>query len=156
MPAPRRAAVALVACLLLGGVRADEKKADKEAAVKREWKRLNGTWEFTGSVSDGKKEAPKERVTLTLKDGKYTFMWGGKVVDEWALKIDPTSSPKSMDLTPSSGPTESNSYRAIYELKGNTLRVCLGQRGKPRPKAFEAKAGSGHTLVTYKRLTPKD
>jgi hypothetical protein len=34
--------------------------------------------------------------------------------------------------------------------------VCLARPGKPRPKAFESKAGSGHRLETYKRVKARD
>jgi uncharacterized protein (TIGR03067 family) len=146
-----------LALLLGGGVRADEKKADKAEAVKQEWKRLNGTWEFVRGVADGKEGLPpKEKATSTVEDGKYTIKAGGKVVMEGTFKLDPTTSPKSLDDTPSRGPNKGKTYPAIYEVKGDTLRVCIAQPGKPRPKALESKAGSGHTLITYKRVKPRD
>jgi uncharacterized protein (TIGR03067 family) len=152
------ATTGLVLAVLLGGaVRADEKEGDKEAAIKEEWKRLNGTWEPVRIVADGKEQpAPKEKATVTLKDGRYTVRQGGKVVGEGASKIDPSTSPKSLDITPGSGPTKGKTVPAIYEVKGDTHRVCIAGPGKPRPKAFEAKEGSGHTLVTYKRIKARD
>jgi uncharacterized protein (TIGR03067 family) len=146
-----------LALLLCSGVGADDKKEDKEAAVKEEWKRLNGTWELAGVVREGEKmPAPKEKVTVTLKDGKYTVRQGGKVTGEGTAKIDPTTRPKSADLSPSSGEAKGKTVLAIYEAKGDTHRLCLAPPGKPRPKSFEAEKGSGHTLYTYKRVKPRD
>jgi len=146
-----------LALLLGGGVRAGEKDGDKGEAVKKEWGRLNGTWEMVGAVDDGKElPAPKEKVTLTLKDGKYTVRQGGKVVAEGAAKLDPTTSPKSLDTTPSSGPGEGKTSLGIYEVKGDTYRVCFARPGQPRPKTFEAKKGSGDALYTHKRVKARD
>jgi uncharacterized protein (TIGR03067 family) len=146
-----------LAVLLGGGVRADEKDGDKGEAVKKEWERLNGTWETTRRVVDGKEEpAGKEKRTVTLKDGKYTIRAGGKVVGEGTFKIDPTASPKWLDITPSDGPDKGKTLLGIYEVKRDTLRICGAFPGKPRPKAFESKEGSGHALFTYKRAKPKD
>jgi uncharacterized protein (TIGR03067 family) len=146
-----------LALLLGGGAPADEKKADKAEAVKQEWKLLNGTWEAVSAVLDGKKmPAPKEKVTVTLRDGKYTVKQGDKVVAEGTGKIDPTTSPKSVDVTPSSGPDKGKTVLAIYEVKGDTQRVCFARPGKPRPKTFEAKKGSGDALYTHKRVKPRD
>jgi uncharacterized protein (TIGR03067 family) len=160
MPALRCTRFPLVACLALllgGGVRADEKKTDKEAAVKEEWKRLNGTWEWVRAAADGKEApAPKEKVTLTLKDGKATAKAGDKLLGEATAKVDPTTSPKSLDLTPAARGSKGKTVSAIYEVKGDTQRVCIAPPGKPRPKAFEAQEGSGHTLVTYKRVKARE
>ena len=156
----RRAGLAgLALALLLGGASADEKKTDraKARAVRKEWKRLNGTWEVTAVVSDGKEVTlPEEKTTVTLRDGKYAGAAGGRVVAQGTDEIDPTSSPKSMDITPATGEYSGKTYPAIYEVKGDTYRVCIAPPDKPRPRAFESEEGSGHTLITYKRLTPKD
>ena len=145
----------LALALLLCGVRAEE-KGDKREAAKKEWKLLNGTWEVTRLVVDGKEQPAPKGATLTLKDGKYTVRQGGKVVGEGASKVDPTASPKSLDLTPGGGPTKGKTVPAIYEVKGETLRLCFAPPGKPRPKALESRKGSGHTLDTYKRAKARD
>jgi uncharacterized protein (TIGR03067 family) len=146
----------LALALLLGGVRADEKEGDKGKAVKEEWKRLNGAWEVVRTVVDGKEQPAPKKATVTLKDGKYTVRQGGKVVAEGAGTVDPTTSPKSLDITPATGDYRGKTLSAIYEVKGDTQRVCIAPPGKPRPKAFEAKEGSGHRLTTYKRVKARD
>ena len=145
-----------LALLLGGGVRADEKKADKAEAVREEGKRLNGTWEVVSAVFDGTKQPVPRKATLTIKGDKYTVREGEKVVADGTFTVDPTATPKSLDGIPSSGPDKGKPHRGIYEVKGDTYRVCLAPPGKPRPKAFESKEGSGHALVTYKRAKPKD
>ena len=146
-----------LALLLGGGVLADEKDGDKGEAVKKEWKSLNGTWEAVRAVVDGKKmPAPKEKATVTVKDGKYTVRVGEKVASEGTAKIDPTTTPKSIDGTPATGESKGKTFLGIYEVKGDTRRICYAEPGKPRPKAFESKEGSGHRLATYKRAKTRD
>jgi uncharacterized protein (TIGR03067 family) len=144
--------------LLLGGVRADEEEGDKAEAVKQEWGKLNGTWEVVRSTSDGEEVSlpRKVKLALTLKDGKYTFRQGDEVIEEGTVKIDPTTTPKSMEISAATGPDKGKTFRSIYEVKGDTQRVCEAPPGKPRPKAFGAKEGSGHTLITYKRVKARD
>jgi hypothetical protein len=43
---------------------------------------------------------------------------------------------------------------AIYELKGDTLRVCYDLSGKARPSEFKAKPDTPLFLVNYKREKP--
>jgi uncharacterized protein (TIGR03067 family) len=145
-----------LAVLLGAGVLADEKKADKEEVAKKDWKLLNGTWEAVRAVKDGKEQPSKGKATMTFKDGKYTVKVGDKVAGEGTFNLDPTATPKSLDITPSSGPDKGKTGLAIYEVKEDSLRLCWAPGGKSRPKAFESKEGSGLFLVTFKRVKPKD
>ena len=40
----------------------------------------------------------------------------------------------------------------IYELDGDTLKVCYAIDGGKRPAEFKAKPGSKHVLIVFKRL----
>ena len=39
----------------------------------------------------------------------------------------------------------------IYELEGDTLKLCYSQPGKDRPKEFTAAKGSGQAMSVWKR-----
>jgi hypothetical protein len=47
-------------------------------------------------------------------------------------------------------------WKGIYALDGDTLMTCDNAPNpyKGRPTAFEAKTGSGHILITFKRAKP--
>ena len=49
------------------------------------------------------------------------------------------------------GPNKGKTFPAIYELAGDTLRVCYDLSGKKRPTEFKTKADTKLYLVTYKR-----
>jgi hypothetical protein len=42
-------------------------------------------------------------------------------------------------------------FYAIYELKGDTLRICYG--ADARPKEYSSEADSNRILAVYKRVT---
>src|SRR5947199_4199953 len=98
---------------------------------------------------------PQGGITLTFKDGKYTLKVGDEkdVEDEeGAAHIDPTTTPRSLDLRPTTGRYKGKTVLCIYEVKGDTLRLCIATPGKPRAKAFESKKGSGHSAITARRV----
>ena len=49
------------------------------------------------------------------------------------------------------GPNKKKTLRAIYELKGDSLRICYHLDGKPRPKKFETEPKTSIYLVNYQR-----
>jgi hypothetical protein len=40
---------------------------------------------------------------------------------------------------------------AIYEIRGDTMKICYDLGGKSRPKEFKSPADSQMFLVTYKK-----
>jgi uncharacterized protein (TIGR03067 family) len=56
-----------------------------------------------------------------------------------------------MDLTIKTPDGNERSVKGIYELEGDTLKLCTRDPGQDRPKEFTAKEGSGNTLTVYKR-----
>ena len=129
--------------LLCGPTAAEEKKDDAKA--------MNGLWNvekatFRGTdATDAFKEAK-----LTITDGKYSVEFSGQT-DEGTLKLDATKKPKTMDVLCTEGPNKGKTFPSIYELDGDTLKICYTLEGKDRPAGFESKEGTETLLVTYKR-----
>ena len=74
---------------------------------------------------------------------------------EGELELDAAESPKHFTLTFTKGPEKGNVNPGIYELDGDTWRICIATRGGGRPKRFATKAGSGHALETLVRKAPE-
>jgi hypothetical protein len=74
------------------------------------------------------------------------------------MTIDPTKTPKTMDVAVTGKPDDAQVLsKAIYELDGDTLRICAGE--EVRPEAFKTTAETGITqLMVLKRekRAPKD
>jgi uncharacterized protein (TIGR03067 family) len=147
--------VALCAPAAHGGNDAKEKA--KQEAVAKELKALEGTWEIVFVEVGGKKgmlpENQKER--LTFREKAFTAVQGEKVRDKGALHIDPTKKPKTLDMTSGGGANKGDVIRAIYELQGDEMRVCVSPPGQPRPTAFTTEAGSAHYIGTFRRVKDK-
>jgi uncharacterized protein (TIGR03067 family) len=113
---------------------------------------LQGTW-LPSSAELGGRPFPDEvrkSMKLVIKDDKYTVTVG-KQVDEGTIKLMPSATPKAMDITGTKGPNTSKTILAIYERKGDKLRICYDLSGKNRPVEFLAEPGTQRFLVEYQR-----
>ena len=135
------AAVLAVTTLLFSqNTRADDAKA------------IEGTWKVESAEAGGKKIESEDLMTLVVKitGARYEVRIKDKV-DAGTLALDEKQTPKTMDATDTEGDDVGKVVKAIYELNGDTLRVCYPLDGGERPKEFATKEGSPVLLVTYKR-----
>lgn len=124
---------------------ADKKKTDAELLV--------GVW-IPSSMKVAGKELPAEVVkTITVEltaEKKYISKVGDKT-DEGDVKIDDTATPKTMDLTGTSGPNKDKTFPCIYRMDGDTLTVCYNLFGADRPTSFDSTEANRMTVVVYDR-----
>jgi uncharacterized protein (TIGR03067 family) len=113
---------------------------------------------FVGGWTIEKAELGGMDITEHLKAMKFDIREGGKYTavlgeekDEGSFTIDPSKSPKEMDITSTGGPNKDKLIKAIYKLDGDTMTVCYELGGGDRPKQFESKKDTKGLLVTYKR-----
>lgn len=113
---------------------------------------IQGNWVPVAAEMGGQKmpEQTLRAFRLTLNGDKYTAK-NGEVTDIGTFKLDPTVKPKAMDITGTDGPNQGNTIPAIYELTGDTLKICYDLSGEERPKEFKSSAGTQLFLVTYRR-----
>lgn len=115
-------------------------------------KLMEGTW-LPASAELSGKELPEEVrkiIKLVLKGDTYTVTVGDQP-DEGKVKVDATKKPKTLDITGTKGANMGKTMLAIYEVNGDTLRVCYDMSGKAYPKDFKTTPDSQLFLVTYKR-----
>jgi uncharacterized protein (TIGR03067 family) len=138
--------------LLVGTlVNADDK------AVKDELKRHEGTWSVTSSVYDG--QAASEdlvRSIMRIVEGDHA-VWerDGKRFAGTTIELDPAREPNAIDVIPDGGRNRGERVLGIYKLEGDKLTICMADPGKSRPTEFKAERGSGCTLRTFTRETPR-
>jgi uncharacterized protein (TIGR03067 family) len=127
----------------------------KEEAVAKDLQAFKGTWRMNSKEVDGKKfseEEIKDVIATTDGSGRCSVRRGDKVIGEGTAKFDPTTKPKTIDVTFTAGEHKGKTALGIYEFEGDTFRVCITRPGGDgRPTEFSARAGSGRTLVVYKR-----
>jgi uncharacterized protein (TIGR03067 family) len=117
---------------------------------------IQGLWLPSSAELGGNKfpDEVRKSIKLEVKDGKYNVTVG-KAPDKGTIKLNPAVKPKEMDITGLEGPNKGKTILAIYELDGDTLRVCYDLSGKSRPTEFKSTAGTQLFLVTYKRENSK-
>lgn len=127
--------------------------ADDKADMDNELKKFHGTWTFE-LVQTGGKELPIDQfkgMTVTFEGDKYAVKKDDQVVEAATQKLDPSKSPKTLDVKVTDGPNKGAVIVGIYEISGDTLKVCFDPQGKKRPTEFKTAADSQTTLVVHKR-----
>jgi uncharacterized protein (TIGR03067 family) len=94
----------------------------------------------------------KKIVTENGRDGEWTLLVEGKEVADGTSTIDPTVTPKTIDLKTTKGPNAGQVTYGIYETTGKTRRICYAEPGRPRPSDFSAPAGSGRIVAVFERV----
>src|SRR5260370_39997998 len=101
-----------------GGPRA---RADDTVDVEKELKKFQGTWTFE-SIEAGGKEVPAAEfkgITVSFEGDKYTVKKGDEVIQAATRKLDPSKSPKTVDVTVAEGPNKGAVMLGIYEISGD-------------------------------------
>jgi RNA polymerase sigma factor (sigma-70 family) len=132
---------------------ADKPKAEK---AKSDKDKLQGTWVAVSGEAGGKK-APDEfiqKCQVVIAGDKITLaglVRGEKEKGvEGTFKLDPATKPKAIDI----GLTNREDALGIYEVAGDTLKICLVEAtGNERPTEF---AGNDkQILIVLKRSKEK-
>jgi uncharacterized protein (TIGR03067 family) len=130
-------------------------RSDDAKAGKGDEKAILGTWLAESGELAGKPypENILKSIRMVLTEGKYKVTVG-KNPDEGTWKIDPAKKPRTLEIVGTKGPNKGKTIPAIYELTGDTLRVCYDLSGKASPEEFKTKPETMLYMVTYKREKP--
>jgi uncharacterized protein (TIGR03067 family) len=131
----------------LSGVAADD-TADKDL------KHIQGVWRIESREVGGKKE-PTEKskdITITIDGDKVTVKLGDKVLMAGTQRLDSAKTPKAIDTTIVEGEHKGTVMLGIYEIDGETLKVCFDTEGKKRPTEFKTAEGTKLFLNVHKRV----
>jgi uncharacterized protein (TIGR03067 family) len=125
---------------------------DKDDANKKDLKALQGTWLVRSFTKGG--------VDLTALLGKSPqfIVAGNKITlkaeiawpaeDQAFAIVDATKQPAWLDLRDGKGKQVGE---GIYEVKSDSLRICINEDPGGRPKEFASKAGTRTALYELKR-----
>jgi uncharacterized protein (TIGR03067 family) len=119
---------------------------DDATAIQGNWKPARA--ELAGQPMS---EAVLKAISLRLANGRYEVIAGSEP-DRGTYTLDSTSKPRGMTITGTEGPNNGKTFPAIYELTGDTLRICYDLSGAKRPTEFRTAAGTKLYLVTYTRV----
>lgn len=126
-------------------------------AVRAEAQSLDGTWEITAVIDNGRVVEPTEVLLNYAADGRVVIR--GPQVElvvpgtfqrrRLPFAVDNAKSPMTFDLAGA----EKTGGRGIFMASKDSLVLCLSSRDKGRPASFASQAGSGNMLVTLRRST---
>lgn len=153
----RQAVLALAVVVAAGALAVTFAEEDKDQA-KKDLKLLEGTWDYTKHVANGKETAKEnlEGLTLTVKGDKWEVKKDDKVFLGGTVKLDPSKKPKAADWTiTTEGQLKDKTAKAIYKLDKDTFEHCYGE-GDDRPEKFESKQDSKITHTKFARVKKKE
>lgn len=137
-----------ITMLLAGG-------SDIINAIRKDKAALQGTWRVVSSESNGEKVPADDLKGLAIIfRGNAIFVreGTGKEQEKFGMLLDPLRKPKEMDLAFLHAPNKGRLDRAIYDLDGDSLRICIQEnKDSPRPTDFTASANSNRWLVVLQR-----
>jgi RNA polymerase sigma factor (sigma-70 family) len=137
----------------LPGKKTDKPKTDQEL--------IRGTWVYVVLTVGGKNEWSDDVASvwksLSFADDVVRLVVnreGKEVVHQARFKLHPSRKPKEIDLTELDPDLKEVMTECLYELDGDTLRLCHPERSSEgRPRILESKEGSTNRLWTLKRKT---
>jgi uncharacterized protein (TIGR03067 family) len=135
-------AVLMTAVLLGGG---DPAKTDLE--------KLQGTWVLASMETEGHDVAPDDfkNWTASYEQNRVVLRVGDRVRRRGLVTLDPGRKPKAINTWDQDGPYEDQTVPGIYELDGDTLKLCFARPGQERPKEFTTKSGTAFLFCVYKK-----
>jgi uncharacterized protein (TIGR03067 family) len=127
----------------------------RQKAVDVERKVLDGTWVGVVGLHEGAPivEDEPRQLRLTISGDRYTLERGDKT-DRGTIVIDPTATPKTMDIVIHDGEFKGQTWQGIYAVAGDVHKACFAPEGKGRPRRFASEPGSGHVLWVFSRAKP--
>src|SRR5262249_23955230 len=122
---------------------------EKRTPAEREMQKLQGAWIVELNSMDGKSTRPADKREFTFKGD--TIIIRGPQESIVSFKIDLSRNPPVLELTSRKGDVGFVRQLALYEVNGDTLRLCVAHGSDGTlPSRFD---DAGHLLMTLKRKT---
>jgi uncharacterized protein (TIGR03067 family) len=116
---------------------------------------LQGTWTATRAERDGKAadDVVGHQVSFT-GNGFHIQSKDGRLLHGGTFLTNASTKPAAIDFEHKEGRLGGRTWVGIYALDGDTLTICdnAPDLANGRPVAFEAKSGSRHVLITFRRV----
>jgi uncharacterized protein (TIGR03067 family) len=115
--------------------------------------RLQGSWTADSARRDGKEAADLHGHVLVFRGDTFTIRSKDETLYSGTYVLDASKMPRTIDFKHARGDLKGKVWRGIYQLEGETLKICdnAGDLAKERPTGFETRAGSGHVRILFKR-----
>jgi uncharacterized protein (TIGR03067 family) len=114
---------------------------------------LIGEWVCTSATVDGTALAADtvKLLRLTLTNARYTTTKGSETLFDSTYRIDQIESPARIFMLGNEGDATGKEAHGIFELSGDTLRICYTMPGETAATSFESTVGSKAYLINWRR-----
>jgi uncharacterized protein (TIGR03067 family) len=122
---------------------------------KDELEKMKGDWTLVSTETNGKKLTAKDFKEFSRKVAGETYSItieseeGVQTIGIKITKLDPSKSPKTIDVEMTEGALKGKTFRGIYKFEDDTQVICLTSSDKDRPAKFDSKEG---TVTVWKRV----
>jgi uncharacterized protein (TIGR03067 family) len=115
---------------------------------------LKGTWQVLAAQRNARIASDMQDHQLTFSGNRFDIRSQGGVLYQGTFQVDASKKPATIDFRHTAGKAKGQTWRGIYELDGDTLKICdnAADVSKPRPSAFVSE--EGQVLVDFKRAKP--
>lgn len=111
---------------------------------------LEGKWQVVSVTKNGTADATWSDAIREHVGAKYTMAKAGGKSVTGTMKID--AAKKTIDTMPGEGTYKGKTLLGIYEIDGDTLKICFAEPGKDRPTKIATGPDSGTTVAVYKKV----
>ncbi|MCX7414132.1 MAG: TIGR03067 domain-containing protein [Planctomycetia bacterium] len=115
-----------------------------------------GRWRIVSAELNGRQIDRQFTAMLSVSyaaDGTWTVFFKTIPVAEGTSSPNQAADPKSFNMaTLGSGTNSGRRYRGIYEIQGNTRRMCFVPADRPLPADFSTAPASDRLLVSMERI----
>ncbi|MEZ6094561.1 MAG: protein kinase [Pirellulaceae bacterium] len=133
---------------VLGGNLVDQ--SNLQETQNTDHKLIQGEWQVIAAEDSGRKAPPEaiKEIRIVITDHSMTKKFARQEITS-TYNLDASSNPCTIDVI-----HDGKTSMGIYELKGDTLWLCICEGEGERPTRFESQPNSGNDiLLTLKRVT---
>jgi uncharacterized protein (TIGR03067 family) len=111
--------------------------------------RMQGAWTVVSLTELGKAipAAETDILEFVINKDVISVYEKGKIEVQYQVKLDPEKKPKEIDFTNLIGDNKGKTEPGIYAFDGDKLKLCLDEKRKGRPTAFEGKESETYSVI---------
>jgi uncharacterized protein (TIGR03067 family) len=146
----------LIACGALGLLGAEKPKAElkKDLIHQEDLRKMQGDWAVVEGEQRGTPMAADELKSMRfhVSGDQYEFKQAGQSqIEKGSLSVDPSRTPKALDIHIAQGDQAGKLQLGIYQFDGGRLKVCVSQPGEERPKEFKTTEKQDDAVLIFER-----
>lgn len=130
----------------------------RDEAIKKDRKLYEGTWKVVSLEVNGNKSSDEDAKKMSVVngiDGSWSLRLEGQEQIAGVNELDPTKSPKTIDVIVVEGGQKKMTYQGIYEITETKRKLCIVPPGIERPNDFTSAPGSERILVSFEKEVKK-